>query len=181
MTATTETKPETPAELKIQVAAVVVAACQLFDVKASAIQSYDQVPKLSRIRGLIIYIARTHLRETFAVISAHMNRDTSTVQNAFRGVLSRGVSSEMRQDIEDILEVALELQAGPRDETEWGEIEVPRGGQLRFKADELRPSHAIGEAASPEWFQSCEAAYRSAMIAALWQAKAERDAARVAA
>jgi hypothetical protein len=181
MHVTTETIAELPAEPKIQIAAVIVAACQLFDVKTSSIHSYDQVPKLSRIRGLIIYIARKHLGETFVAISAHMNRDTSTIQNAYRGVLSRGVSSEMRQDIEDILEVALELQAGPPDERKWDEIEVPRGGQLRYKSHELRPVHAIGETASPEWFQSCDEAYRSAMIAALWQAKAERDAARVAA
>src|SRR5215813_9479242 len=90
---------------KIKMAALVVAACHLFDVKASALQGYDMSPKLIRIRGLIVYVARTNLRETFAVIAAHMNRDSSTVQTTFKGASGKVNNAEARQDIADLLEL----------------------------------------------------------------------------
>jgi hypothetical protein len=40
----------------------------------------------------------------------------------------------------------------------------------------LRPRHTSGEVGSPEWWRSCDDAFRHAMIEALWQYKAERDA-----
>jgi hypothetical protein len=40
----------------------------------------------------------------------------------------------------------------------------------------IRPLHTIGEVASPEWFKSCDDAFQSAMVKALLEAKAEREA-----
>lgn len=39
----------------------------------------------------------------------------------------------------------------------------------------LRPSHVIGNYCSPEWYASCDLAFREAMERALWAYKAERD------